>query len=126
MAGAAKVFLTGLLVLVALAMLACTGDERSLDAEDGASVLVSSIDNLFLPERLHIEEGATVIWRNDGRNEHNVIPVNGGDWGVPPADFQPRDSYSYVFAEAGTYRYYCSIHGTEEAGMVGVIEVVGS
>ncbi len=126
MAVATKVLPTGLLVLVALAMLACTGDERSLDAEDGASVLVSSIDNLFLPERLHIEEGATVIWRNDGRNEHNVIPVNGGGWGVSLADFQPRDTYSYVFAEAGTYRYYCSIHGTAEAGMVGVIEVVGS
>ena len=69
--------------------------------------------------------GTEVVWENDGRNEHNVIPVEGDEWGVEADEFAPGDSYSYRFTEPGTYDYYCSLHGTTTAGMVGSITVTG-
>ncbi len=44
--------------------------------------------------------------------------------GVPTEDeFRPGDVYDVVFADSGTFAYYCSIHGTKDAGMVGEIVV---
>jgi plastocyanin len=40
-------------------------------------------------------------------------------------EFQPGDEYRHVFSEPGEYRYYCTIHGTAEVGMVGTV-VVGA
>jgi plastocyanin len=66
-----------------------------------------------------------VEWENRGLNEHNVLRVEGDDWGVEVTDFQPGAVYSHVFTEPGEYRYYCSIHGNTEVGMVGTILVRG-
>ncbi len=35
----------------------------------------------------------------------------------------PAHVYDVVFADSGTFAYYCSIHGTKDAGMVGEIVV---
>ncbi|MEY2958647.1 MAG: hypothetical protein RLZZ01_1215, partial [Actinomycetota bacterium] len=69
--------------------------------------------------------GDMVEWENRGLNEHNVLRVEGDDWGVEVTDFQPGAVYSHVFTEPGEYRYYCSIHGNTEVGMVGTILVRG-
>ena len=53
----------------------------------------------------------------------DCLHVDGDDWGVEVDDFQPGASYSHTFDEAGVYRYYCSIHGTTEEGMVGAVVV---
>ena len=92
---------------------------------NGESVDVQAIDNNFRPEQVEISAGTEVVWTNAGRNEHNVIPVEGDDWGVPTEEFVPKDVYSHVFTTPGTYAYYCSIHGTAEAGMIGTIVVTG-
>ena len=49
-----------------------------------------------------------------------MLPVDESlDWGVERDEFAPTDEYAHVFDQPGVYPYYCSIHGTEEAGMVG-------
>src|SRR3546814_5008996 len=60
-------------------------------------------------------------WTNDGRNDHNVLPIEGDEWGVEVDDFAPDGVYRHRFTETGTYSYYCSLHGTTEKGMVGTI-----
>jgi plastocyanin len=91
---------------------------------EGAEVAVESLDNTFRPENIQVAPGTTVTWTNDGRNEHNVLPVEGGDgWGVEVEDFQPGDAYQHTFETPGTYDYYCSIHGTTTAGMIGAVVV---
>ena len=60
---------------------------------------------------------------NDGRNEHDVPATEGDEWGVEVEDFEPGDTYSYTFESPGVYDYYCSIHGTKTAGMVGTVVV---
>lgn len=93
---------------------------------NGESVQSLSIDNNFLPQTLTVVAGTEVLFVNNGRNAHNVLPE--GDpqattWGVLEAAFEPGDTYARVFDTPGTYVYYCSIHGTATAGMFGSIIV---
>ncbi len=92
---------------------------------------VVAIDNSFRPEQLVIQVGDEVLWENGGRNEHSILNVESADggfesdgaWGIEVDDFQPGDTYSHVFTVPGTYRYYCTIHGNTEVGMVGTVIV---
>ncbi|HKX71649.1 MAG TPA: plastocyanin/azurin family copper-binding protein [Acidimicrobiales bacterium] len=99
------------------------------EAPDDAVVIttdpapVSALDNSFMPENIQVKAGTEVVWTNKGRNEHNALHVDGGDWGVEVDDFQPGDVYSHTFDEPGVYRYYCSIHGSADAGMIGTVVV---
>lgn len=93
---------------------------------NGESVDVSAIDNNFVPQVTEVVAGTEIVFTNNGRNPHNVVPE--GDpkattWGVLEAVFDPTDIYSRVFDRPGTYVYYCTIHGSVTAGMVGTITV---
>ncbi|HQY86092.1 MAG TPA: plastocyanin/azurin family copper-binding protein [Ilumatobacteraceae bacterium] len=93
---------------------------------NGISASVLSLDNNFLPQVLTIAAGTEVLFENNGRNDHDVTPV--GDleratWGVAPAAFAPTGTYSHVFTQPGRYEYFCTIHGTATAGMIGTIVV---
>ena len=96
----------------------------------GVVVPVVALDNSFRPLSIEAKVGDTVVWENRGRNEHDVLSVegtldDGTAWGITVEDFQPGAIYSHVFSEPGEYRYYCTIHGTAEVGMVGTVVVTG-
>jgi plastocyanin len=132
------------LLLAAGSLAACGGDDDGADGDGGLSMAdgssegsvpedvvvvdtnpaeVTALDNSFRPENIEVVAGTEVVWTNKGRNEHNVLHVEGDDWGVEVEDFQPGAVYSHTFDEPGVYRYYCSIHGTTDAGMIGTIVV---
>jgi plastocyanin len=91
---------------------------------NGETVEVAAVDNSFTPKEATIAAGTEVVWDNRGRNDHNIIPEDPeADWRVEVEAFRPGDTASHVFLEPGTYRYYCSIHGTVDVGMPGVIVV---
>ncbi|HQZ33222.1 MAG TPA: plastocyanin/azurin family copper-binding protein [Ilumatobacteraceae bacterium] len=93
---------------------------------NGKTETVKALDNNFLPEALTIEAGTEVVWDNIGRNDHDVTPADEPDaatWGVTAEAFAPKDTYSHVFDQPGTYAYFCTIHGTAKAGMIGTIVV---
>jgi plastocyanin len=140
----ATVWLLGLVLVAAGTAAACGGDDDSaagdggLSTSDGSSdasvpedvvvidtnpAAVTALDNSFRPENIEVAAGTEVVWTNKGRNEHNILHVEGDDWGVDVDDFQPGAAYSHTFDEAGVYGYYCSIHGTTSAGMIGTIVV---
>jgi plastocyanin len=108
---------------------ACGSDDEagapSVSLVEGVEAPVSAIDNTFRPEALTVQAGTEVVFTNDGRTEHNVLPVEGTEWGVQTEDFAPDAEYRHRFTEPGTYAYYCSLHGTKTNGMVGTIEVTG-
>lgn len=101
------------------------GGSSDVSLVEGVEVEVSAIDNTFRPEEIEVAAGTEVLWTNDGRNVHNVLPVEGEAWGVEVTDFEPGDEYRRRFTEPGTYPYYCSLHGTTEAGMIGTVVVTG-
>jgi plastocyanin len=91
---------------------------------NGETVDVIALDNSFRPETIEVIAGTAVRWENRGRNDHNVLPTDGSEtWGAPTEEFLPGDEYTRVFSEPGTYDYYCSIHGTKDAGMIGTVVV---
>ena len=93
---------------------------------NGETVNVLSLDNNFIPQVIEVKAGTEVLWENNGRNPHNVVPAEdpkATEWGVLEAAFQPKDTYSRVFDRPGTYVYYCTIHGTPKAAMFGTVTV---
>jgi plastocyanin len=104
-----------------------SGDEEPEELEDvvvleGPVAAVDVRDNTFNEENIQVPLGTRVVWTNNGRQDHDIVPVENG-WGVEPADFIPDAVYEHVFDEPGTYRYYCSLHGTADAGMTGAVVV---
>jgi plastocyanin len=101
--------------------------EPTTFAPNGEVVEVRSLDNTFRLETIEIDAGTEVLWVNGGRNEHNVLPVDEvaafAGFRVEREDFTPGDEYSYVFDTPGVFPYYCSIHGTQNAGMIGTVIV---
>jgi plastocyanin len=96
------------------------------DAESSvpsAVIMISTIDNGFQPGRVETVVGTEVIWTNNGRTEHDIVSSNSGGWGVTRDSFQPGAVYRNRFVEPGMYRYYCSVHGTPDRGMVGLLVV---
>ncbi len=78
-------------------------------------------DNLFTPSTLNVGEGTTVRWINVGRNTHNVTPDSGKAYGS--ADLKPGKSYVHTFGQAGSFAYYCTLHGTPTSGQRGNLAV---
>ena len=114
------------LVLVALGGCGDTGGAGSdVSLVEGVTEDVRVLDNTYRPEDIEVAAGTEVVWENRGRNDHNVLPVEGDDWGVDADDFERGDVYSHRFTEPGRHPYYCSLHGTKKAGMVGTIVVTG-
>ena len=110
-------------VAVFVFAVACGGSTKSA-APAGPVVDVTALDNSWNPDSVTITPGSTVKWTNKGKLDHNIIP-NGGDtkFGVDTANFGPGKTHEFTFAKAGEYKYYCSLHGTADAGMVGKIVV---
>lgn len=102
---------------------ACANDDPTL--VEGVEETVVVLDNTFRPGEIEVAAGTTVAWENRGRNDHNVLPVDGKAWGVNTDSFAPNDSYQHRFTQPGTFAYYCSLHGTTTKGMVGTVVVTG-
>jgi 3',5'-cyclic-AMP phosphodiesterase len=66
------------------------------------------IDNFsFGPDTLTVPAGTTVTWTNRDDIPHTVVSTEG----VFKSKVRDTDEkFSYTFAKAGTYPYYCSVH----------------
>jgi plastocyanin len=93
---------------------------------NGEQASVIALDNNFVPQQISVKAGTEVVFTNNGRNPHNVLPADdpkATEWGALEAAFLPKAVYSHVFDRPGTYVYYCAIHGTPKAAMFGTITV---
>lgn len=135
--------LLGTGILVGLTLVACGSDDNNSGKDnlsddgggetpelenvvqiDGPEADVKVLDNSFNDENIQVKPGTKVVWTNDGQQDHDIIAVDGDDdWGIEPEDFEAGDVYEHTFEEPGTYRYYCSLHGSEDSGMVGAVVV---
>jgi plastocyanin len=81
----------------------------------------------FNPQTITIHVGQTVVWRNDDTVPHTTTsgscsgnvctPAPGWDSGT----LNPGQSFSHTFDTAGTFGYYCRIHGAAMQGTVVVV-----
>ena len=78
----------------------------SVAAQDAKNVI--TIDNFtFTPPELTVAVGTTVKWVN-----HDDIPhtVANKDKAFRSQALDTDDSFSYTFASAGTFDYFCALH----------------
>ena len=100
-------------------------DSKFTQKTGEAEVDVAVVDNTFDPAYVTVSPGTKVTWKNDGRNDHNLVPVDKGSFeGIDRDEFGPGKVHSASFDDPGDYAYYCSIHGTKNLnGQSGVIRV---
>ncbi len=71
----------------------------------------------FHPDDLKVKAGTKVTWTNSDSTDHTTT----SDKGKPfdSGHLGKGKSFSYTFAKAGTYKYFCDIHNY----MKGTVEV---
>jgi len=79
-------------------------------------------NNRFEPANLTIPVGTTVTWSWVG-GFHDVTPTGNPVFTPSGAPVPSPNSYSHTFNSAGTYLYFCSVHGSANSGMRGTIVV---
>lgn len=88
----------------------------------GVTNTVTVSDFVFSPQLLTIQEGDTVIWRNQGPSGHTATGESSGTEALcGTALLSGAKSCTNKFMTAGTYRYFCSVHPTTMKGTVVVV-----
>jgi plastocyanin len=116
--------LVALSIVVLLA--GCTGSTygSSSTPTAGGAKTVGLYDNYFEDGNATVAKGASILYKNEGKNPHTVTV----HWvGEPLTTFrldktlQPGESVSFTFVDAGTYHVWCRFHGAMTSGMATVV-----
>lgn len=91
------------------------------------SATVDVLDNNFSPNAVVVAVGGTVTFHWVGTNGHSVTPSGATFSPTAGVSFPPKDM-TVTFSAAGTYNYYCIIHGASDGyggqgNMIGTITV---
>ena len=90
----------------------------------GLFVQVNVQNDLFTPNSVTIQTGGTVLWVwSSSSRRHNILPVSPATRPSQPTVRDGPFSYEETFNTAGTFRYFCSEHGTANSGMRGEVVV---
>ena len=89
-------------------------------ATAASAAAVSVQDNVFNPANATLNAGGTVTWTWTGSNPHDVTWVAGG---FTNSSTQTSGTHDVTFPSAGTFSYYCTVHGTPTTGMRGTVTV---
>ena len=73
----------------------------------GGGVGVRVGDNNYIPATVTVSTGETITWTWQGSNAHSVTFNNG-----PASATQISGTFQTSFPTAGTYTYYCVVHGS--------------
>lgn len=76
----------------------------------------------FVPANVQVAVGTTVRWIWDD-GPHTVSPSTIGTFTGNPTAENPPKTYEFTFTQAGTYAFYCDVHGTRTSGMRGTVVV---
>jgi plastocyanin len=93
-----------------------------------SSAAVNVDDNKFVSNDVTIAAGGSVTWTWVGSNQHSTTSCTGsGCSGTPNGSWDSGEKssgsffHSATFSTPGTYKYFCTVHGS---GMKGVVRVV--
>jgi len=105
-----NVWIASLATPVMIAVLLVFAGSSSVAANDQPSAAAAEvkIDNFsFGPQTVTVPVGTTVTWINRDDIPHTVVSTDG----VFKSKVRDTDEkFSYTFAKAGTYPYFCSVH----------------
>ena len=95
-------------VMIAIVVLLAGSPSVTADDQSSAANAEVKIDNFsFGPQTLTVPVGSTVTWTNRDDIPHTSVSTDGL---FKSKVMDTDEKFSYTFAKAGTYAYYCSIH----------------
>ena len=98
----------GRAVIVALLLGPVVGAMLAFGSFAAEEANVITVDNFtFTPPELTVAVGTTVKWLNHDDIPHNVVDKNKA---FRSKVLDTDDSYSFTFASAGTFDYFCGLH----------------
>ena len=101
-------FTPGRAVIVALLLGPVVGAMLAFGTFAAEEANVITVDNFtFTPPELTVAVGTTVKWLNHDDIPHNVVEKNKA---FRSKVLDTDDSYSFTFASAGTFDYFCALH----------------
>jgi plastocyanin len=107
-----------LIVLIAVAAMACNGESTDTTAAaGGGEERIEIADLAFNPDELTIAAGTTVTWENTDASLPHTSNSDDEVW--ESGTLNEGDEFSFTFEEAGTFAYFCQVHPT----MTGTIVV---
>jgi plastocyanin len=112
-----------LLASVLVVTMGCGSSSSTAPVTSGHTTSLVMSGTAFSPSIDTVAVGANVTWTNQDGMAHNVTSSPGAPAAFSSGSLGNGATYSRVFAAAGTYQYYCSIHGTPTSGMRGTIVV---
>ena len=77
-------------------------------------------DYTFVPAKLTVKKGTTVMWKNTDTASHTVTADNSGSAGPDSKLLKTNEDYKFTFTKEGTFDYHCAPHPYMKAS----IEVV--
>ena len=90
----------------------------------GQFVQVDVVNDLYTPSSVTIQSGGTVLWVwSSSSRQHDIVPVSPATKPSQPTVRDGPFTHEETFNTAGTYRYFCSRHGTANSGMRGEVVV---
>jgi plastocyanin len=92
---------------------------------------VHIVEFSFSPPTVTVNVGDTVKWLHDGTATMHSVTADNGSFdsspNCPPTCLGANATFSHTFTKAGTFRYYCRIHGAPGGvGMSGTVIVKSS
>jgi len=112
------VWIGGLLatVMVATLLLLSAGSPRSSAQTPQPATAEVKVDNFsFGPATLTVPVGTTVTWTNRDDIPHTIVST---DKVFKSKVLDTDEKFSFTFAKAGTYSYFCSIHAKMTGSVV--------
>ncbi len=112
--------LLGPALLLSVLAVGCASSPSNAPATGAVNSGAVSIKGFaFNPAQLSVTKGATVTWTNDDDSAHTVTS---GVPGTPSGRFDQRldagKTFTFTFADAGTYDFFCNIHTSMKAAVL--------
>lgn len=105
-----------ILPVVLLAASFCMGADTGRPAAASSNVHTVTIEAMrYLPDRLTVHAGETVVWVNQDLFPHTVTEVNGR---FDSHEIQPNASWRYVAKKPGAFDYVCTLHPSMKGALV--------
>ena len=100
------------LLLTVLAV-GCAAQPASSPAPAVAGTQISIKGFAFNPNQPSVTKGATVTWTNEDGTTHTITSgTPGSATGKFDQSLDGGKTFSFTFADTGTYEFFCKIHQT--------------
>lgn len=92
---------------------------------EGRYVITATAQNAYSPKETQVPVGSTVVWKVAAGAIHDVnskpgAPASFSSDSQHPQKMRGNDTFEFTFTKAGTYQYYCKLHGETMAGSIKV------